>query len=739
VPRAVALPGSGLMVTCFNPTEARYLYEYDIPAYFRHGIEVHPGDVVFDVGANIGLFSLSVLERCKGDATVYAFEAVPPIRRLLQHNVDRLAAGRVSVLPYGLSDESARLPFHHFPRLPGWSSAHLISLDQVRARCRRTLLADIDSGRLWPWLRRLPASVRAAVVEAAVRWLIQSEQMRCEVRPLSDAIRDTGVERIDLLKIDVEGGELDVLVGVDPADWQKIRQVVVELDHFAEHAADVVELMKVWGFSRIELEQPSEAHRSSNAGLLYASRVPVRETLHSLRRLPTPQDPTFAIVTIGSGSWLGSTVRDITLANALYRLGYKVVVYWMLECQPELVDPGIPQRLLCHGTRYHFRQPSGFLDRVVGSLLFLLPPARRVQAVQRMDGYVDRLLENLMRALHGTPGGDRGLATRLRRWVVRDKVSHVLMSFGAIGPLATAAQRDCEPPFDYLLSFQGDEQFAHYARRAGVFPQFREGVNAAVRASRWPAIAVSQDYLERIHDELDVATTRMRVVYNGVEFPKRDAVPAFSVLEPLFPGLIRGVPIVTYVGRQESEKGIDLLLYAARLLQQRRIGMQLVICGATAKGESCRKVLGELAEHIGVHIHHAGAIPAAVRDALFAHSRCVVYPSVNREAFGLVVVEAMSMGTPVLVPDYGGVTEVMQEGGRRAGLTFRTWDSGDLARQLERLLVDEALHRELAGNTRRIAARFTAERMAERVLHHVGIEPKAAAPVEHSGPARAAA
>ncbi|MFD1691055.1 glycosyltransferase [Azotobacter chroococcum] len=44
----------------------------------------------------------------------------------------------------------------------------------------------------------------------------------------------------------------------------------------------------------------------------------------------------------------------------------------------------------------------------------------------------------------------------------------------------------------------------------------------------------------------------------------------------------------------------------------------------------------------------------------------MVYPSVNREAFGLVVAEAMSHGTPVLVPDYGGVTEVMRDG-ERAG------------------------------------------------------------------------
>jgi hypothetical protein len=49
------------------------------------------------------------------------------------------------------------------------------------------------------------------------------------------------------------------------------------------------------------------------------------------------QNPTFAFVTIGSGSYLGSNIRDMILANALHRRGFKVLIYWMLEHKPELV------------------------------------------------------------------------------------------------------------------------------------------------------------------------------------------------------------------------------------------------------------------------------------------------------------------------------------------------------------------------------------------------------------------
>src|SRR5690606_10618661 len=116
--------------------------------------------------------------------------------------------------------------------------------------------------------------------------------------------------------------------------------------------------------------------------------------------------PTFAFVTIGSGSYVGSTVRDLILANALHRRGFKVAVYWMMECKPELAADGIRQRMLCYAPRYHCRRPSEILDRVIAPLLFLFPLHARVRVSQGIPGYADRLLENLTRCLHETPETD---------------------------------------------------------------------------------------------------------------------------------------------------------------------------------------------------------------------------------------------------------------------------------------------------------------------------------------------
>lgn len=435
-------------------------------------------------------------------------------------------------------------------------------------------------------------------------------------------------------------------------------------------------------------------------------------------------NPTFAFVTIGSGSYLGSTIRDLTLANSLHQLGFKVVIYWMLEHNPDLLTNKIQQRFLCYGTRYQFKRPSEFLDRIVGPLLFLIRKRWRANIVQSLPGFVDRLLQNLMRSLYSGSNSDPLLVKRLLKYVESDGITHLMMSFGSLGPLALEAKKLRKTPLDYLITFQGDEQFADYAAKAGLLSNYRRRLDEAVRNSGWPAIAISQDYLHRLVSELGLDASCFRIVYNGIDLPKQRHRPPFSTLKATFPRVSQDGAIVTFIGRQESEKGIDLLLYAAKLLEVRGVRLQLVICGSTAKGRTYQKVIDDLAGHLNIVIHRIGAVSFEVRDALYAHSRCIVYPSVNREAFGLVVAEAMSQGTPVLVPDYGGVTEVMQQGNVAGGLTFKTWDSADLARQLERLLTDDDLHAHLAANTKALAARFSAERMTNNILEHLGLSEK---------------
>ncbi|MFM2246116.1 MAG: hypothetical protein RL071_2190, partial [Pseudomonadota bacterium] len=76
-----------------------------------------------------------------------------------------------------------------------------------------------------------------------------------ELSTVSAVMRAQGVERIDLLKVDCEGGELAVLQGVDEADWPRIGQVVTEV-HDADGRLDVVRALLVKaGISDISVEK----------------------------------------------------------------------------------------------------------------------------------------------------------------------------------------------------------------------------------------------------------------------------------------------------------------------------------------------------------------------------------------------------------------------------------------------------------------------------------------------------
>jgi glycosyltransferase involved in cell wall biosynthesis len=93
----------------------------------------------------------------------------------------------------------------------------------------------------------------------------------------------------------------------------------------------------------------------------------------------------------------------------------------------------------------------------------------------------------------------------------------------------------------------------------------------------------------------------------------------------------------------------------------------------------------------------------------------------------MVAAESMSFGTPVLVPDLGGITEVIEVDGRRGGLAFRAWDTVSLADQLGRLLTDDELHRRLVANSPALAEQFSTAHMTDRVLAHMGLPPRPAA------------
>ena len=136
----VSLAG-GMVVSCLQKHEVPIL-DLEVQGYLKH-LELRPGDTVFDVGANIGLFSLAVHERCQQDVRLYAFEPVKAIYEVLRANLARHGTGdQLRSFEFGFSSHSEDTTFAYYPGAPNLSTAYPIDSDDL-AIMREAVLNNI--------------------------------------------------------------------------------------------------------------------------------------------------------------------------------------------------------------------------------------------------------------------------------------------------------------------------------------------------------------------------------------------------------------------------------------------------------------------------------------------------------------------------------------------------------------------------------------------------------------------
>jgi glycosyltransferase involved in cell wall biosynthesis len=312
---------------------------------------------------------------------------------------------------------------------------------------------------------------------------------------------------------------------------------------------------------------------------------------------------------------------------------------------------------------------------------------------------------------------DKALIQRFARQIDASGVDYLLPNLGIFAPHVAAAVRQTERKVGFSVTFQGYELYSRYAREVGLEKQLFERFRDAVEESNTPAIAVSEDYRQRVHADIGVPLDNIVVIPPGMpeEKPLEDS-KMNALLAAELPDFRPELPMVSYVGRQDSEKGIDLLLYAARMLHNRGVKFQLAICGGTAFGGEYAVAIRNMADQLEIPVIFHGYMSSELRTAIFQASHCTVYPSIHREPFGMVPVESMMLGTPAVVADTGGVSELVQDGEKRGGLTFRSWDSADLADKLQTILEDKALYKELKSSAREVGGRYSVARLADRTL-----------------------
>ncbi|MFL5513040.1 MAG: amino acid adenylation domain-containing protein, partial [Gemmatimonadales bacterium] len=238
--------GEGLSLAQHNRNETVYLYHeiFEKQSYLRHGVSLAGARCVFDVGANIGMFTLFAAQQAP-QARIYAFEPLAPLCRTLRTNSAGLGE-RVKVFEHGLGAAEAAAPFTYYPRYTMMSG----------------LSAYADAAGEQAVIGQYLRNEQAAGVSGAGELLEQAgellagrfegEQHECRLRRLSAVLREEAVDWVDLLKVDVQRAEWEVLSGIEAADWQKIGQVVLEVhdeEGGAGRVAAVLALLREQGYA----------------------------------------------------------------------------------------------------------------------------------------------------------------------------------------------------------------------------------------------------------------------------------------------------------------------------------------------------------------------------------------------------------------------------------------------------------------------------------------------------------
>ena len=242
--------------------ETKFIYKeiFEERCYEKHGVTIADGDVVFDVGANVGMFARSLMDRFH-DLKLYCFEPVPNTRSCLERNIAECpvrSSHQVTILDVALGAKEYQTTIDFFPSAPGNSTLYPEEKKQ-----EFNLIADeIRIADIWKAkksaapLALLLYPFRKPLLRLMSRkFLGKSKPISCQVRTLGHLIREWEIQRIDLLKVDVEGAEMDVLAGIEDEHWPLIRQLALEIAPSNKHQIGMLsDRLRSLGFSHIMME-----------------------------------------------------------------------------------------------------------------------------------------------------------------------------------------------------------------------------------------------------------------------------------------------------------------------------------------------------------------------------------------------------------------------------------------------------------------------------------------------------
>ena len=242
-------------------------------------------------------------------------------------------------------------------------------------------------------------------------------------------------------------------------------------------------------------------------------------------------------------------------------------------------------------------------------------------------------------------------------------------------------------------------------------PASRIAAELAIAAAADRIVVASRHELHLLTTLYAADESRISVVPCGVDlerFYPMDKEQARRALE-----LRDGDRIILFVGRIEPLKGIDILISAAAQLHEDE-NFRVLIVGGDGRAEAELATLRALAERLDIdhHISFVGAVPHEDLPTYYNAADVCVVPSYY-ESFGLVAVEAMACGVPVVASRVGGLTSTISDGETGYLIPWRCPEP--FAERLELLLDNDELRRSFGRAGREAVERYRWANVADAV------------------------
>ncbi len=233
-----------------------------------------------------------------------------------------------------------------------------------------------------------------------------------------------------------------------------------------------------------------------------------------------------------------------------------------------------------------------------------------------------------------------------------------------------------------------------YGRNCGIHNDLQRTISSI---ERWlidesDRIIVNSNYMwKELVSVFNIDINKLTIINNGVELKKFDDIALDHIFRQNYAA--RNEKIVFFVGRLVNEKGVHVLLNSIPRILANYNDVKFIIAG---KGPSLNNLI-ELSRRLNIDkkVYFTGFVSEEVLLKLYKCSDIAVFPS-TYEPFGIVALEGMVAGIPVVVSDAGGLNEIVNH--TEDGMKFYSENSDSLADSILELLKNPGLSEMIKNN-----------------------------------------